>query len=236
MTLKLYLQVEVLSRVMHPNIVTLLGACREAQALVYELMPNGSLGDILRNQQQHNTLTWKRRIRIASNICSALIFLHSVKPNGIVHGDLKSMNILLDSNYMGKLSDFGICRHLERNDSRNTAHYYTEQIKGTLAYMDPEHLETGELTPLYDVYSFGIVLLELVTGRNPMGLRKSVGDALHNGKNFVDASAGEWPFEEAKRMVVLGLRCSDPSRENRPDLLKEVWVKIESMRRASLSF
>lgn len=82
--------------------------------------------------------------------------------------------------------------------------------------------------------SFGIVLPELVTGWNPMGLRKSVEDALQKGKNFVDACTGEWPFDEAKRVVLLGLRCSDPSRENQANLVKEVWVEIESLQHASL--
>jgi serine/threonine protein kinase len=217
--------------------VMLLGACEDAQALVYELMPNGSLHDILRNKQRSNSITWKTRIRIASNICSALIFLHSVKPHGLVHGDLKPANILLDSNYMGKLSDFGTGRPLQQTDTRITPHHYTN-IMGTFAYMDPEIFKTGEMTAHNDVYSFGIVLLELVTGRDPkdLRLRVSVEDALQNGQEFVDSSAGKWPFEEARRMVLLGLQCSDPSRENRPDLVKEVWVEIESMRRASLGF
>jgi serine/threonine protein kinase len=213
----------------------LLGACREALALVYELMPNGSLYDILRNKQRSKALTWKTRICIASNICLALIYLHSVKPHGIVHGDLKSANVLLDSNYTGKLSDFGLCRHLRRTDSRTTPHHYTNDPKGTFVYMDPEYLTTGDTTAQYDVFSFGILLLELVTGSSPKaGFRKFVEDDFRRG-HFVDASAGEWPLEIAKKMVILGLQCSD-SRVNRPDLVKQVLVEIESMMCASLHF
>jgi serine/threonine protein kinase len=214
----------------------LLGACEEEQALIYELMPNGSLYDILRNKQRSNVLTWKIRIRIAFDICSALIVLHSAKPHGIVHRDLKPANILLDSDYKGKLTDFGICRHLEKSDSRTTAHYYTERPMGTRPYMEPEYFNTGEMTAQFDVFSFGIVLLELVTGRQPVGLRMLVEDALQKREIFVDASAGEWPLEEAMKMVRLGLRCSDLSRKNRPDLVKEVHPEILSMLFASLSF
>ncbi|KAJ3704392.1 hypothetical protein LUZ61_008097 [Rhynchospora tenuis] len=233
--MKFHVQVEILKRVRHPNLVVQIGVCPEAYALVYEFMPNGTLQDLL--EKRPRTLTWKTRICIASNICSGLIFLHSVYPHGIVHGDLKPANILLDSNYIGKLSDFGISRHLSQTDTRITLHHQTEFPKGTLPYMDPEYFQSAELTPQYDVYSFGIVLLELVTGKHPMGLRKLMEDAIQKGelKKFVDASAGKWPFEEAKKIVLLGLRCSDPSRKNRPDLVKDVWHEIELMKHVALS-
>ncbi|KAJ4780073.1 U-box domain-containing protein kinase family protein [Rhynchospora pubera] len=228
-------EVNILRGVRHPNLVVLMGVCPEARALVYEFMPNGTLQDLLKKRPR--SLTWKTRICIASNICSGLIFLHSVNPHGIVHGDLKPANILLDSNYIGKLSDFGISRHLSQNDTRITPHHQTEFPKGTLPYMDPEYFQSGELTPQYDVYSFGIVLLELVTAKDPRGLRKLVEDAIQKGelKKFVDPSAGKWPFEEAKKMVLLGLRCSDISRKNRPDLVTEVWYEIELMKHVALS-
>ncbi|URE21520.1 Ubox [Musa troglodytarum] len=104
-------EMDVLSRVRHPNLVTLLGACPEARALVYEYLPNGSLEDHLTRK-----LTWQVRIRIAAETCSALVFLHSCKPLGVVHGDLKPVNILLDSNFASKISDLGMHQITAKSD------------------------------------------------------------------------------------------------------------------------
>ncbi|KAJ3684406.1 hypothetical protein LUZ61_013570 [Rhynchospora tenuis] len=142
--------VEILSRVRHPNLVMLVGVCVEAWSLIYELMPNGSLHDPLSSKKRSKSLTWKQRICIASNICSGLIFLHSDKPHGIFHGDLKPANIFLDLNYTGKISDFGICRQLYQTDMRIMPHHRTDNSKGTLPYMDPEYFHSAELTPQYD--------------------------------------------------------------------------------------
>ena len=99
------LQVAIHGRVRHPNLVTLLGACSKSSALVYEHLPNGSLEDFLLCADKRRTLTWQIRIRVIAEICSALIFLHENKPDPIVHGDLRPANILLDANFVSKLSD-----------------------------------------------------------------------------------------------------------------------------------
>ncbi|KAF8733111.1 hypothetical protein HU200_015478 [Digitaria exilis] len=225
-------EVAILSRVRHPHLVTLLGACLESSTLVYEFLPNGSLEDFLVCVEKRRTLQWQTRIRIIAEICSALTFLHKNKPHPVVHGDLKPANILLDVNLVTKLSDFGISRHLVESSSNNTIMYRTMHPMGTLHYMDPEFFATGELTCQSDVYSFGIVVLRLLTGKPPDGIKKIVEDAMEKGNlcSVVDTSAGEWPDVHAQQLAYLAISCMELSRRCRPDLSGEVWGVVEAMR------
>ncbi|KAL2461552.1 U-box domain-containing protein 33 [Abeliophyllum distichum] len=227
-------EVNILSKLRHPNLVTLIGACPEAWALVYEYLPNGSLEDRLNCKNNTSPLSWQTRIRIVAELCSVLICLHSCRPQGIVHGDLKPANILLDSNLVSKLSDFGICRLLYEDEYsyNNTTLCCNTQPKGTFVYMDPEFLSTGELTSKSDVYSFGIILLRLLTGRPALGITKEVQYALDKGnlKNLLDATAGDWPFVQAKQLAHLAMRCCEMDRRRRPDLASEIWRVLEPMR------
>ena len=227
-------QVDVLSKLRHPNLVTLIGACPDAWALIYEYLPNGSVEDRLSCKDNSPPLSWHIRIRIAAELCSALIFLHSCKPNSIIHGDLKPANILLDANFVSKLSDFGICRLLSQDESlnNNSTLCWKTDPKGTFAYMDPEFLSTAELTPKSDVYSFGIILLRLLTGRSALGITKEVQYALDSGnlKVLLDPLAGDWPFVQAEQLARLALRCCEINRRSRPDLGSDVWRVLEPMR------
>ncbi|CAL5090322.1 unnamed protein product [Urochloa decumbens] len=224
-------EVEILSRVRHPNLVTLVGACKDAQTLVYEYMPNGSLDDRLACKDNSKPLSWQLRTRVASNICSALIFLHSNKPHSIVHSDLKASNILLDGNNVAKLSGFGVSQILTDQFKATTTLYRYTHPKGSFVYIDPEYLISGDLTPLSDVYSFGIILLRLLTGRSGFGLLKEVQQAMDKGclQAILDSSAGEWPSMYAEQLAELGLRCCNIRRKNRPDLQTEVWTVLEPM-------
>ncbi|KAL6634887.1 hypothetical protein ACP70R_027558 [Stipagrostis hirtigluma subsp. patula] len=226
-------EVAVLSRVRHPNLVTLIGSCREAFGLVYEFLPNGSLEDRLACMNNTAPLTWQVRTRIICEMCSALTFLHSNKPHPVVHGDLKPANILLDANFVSKLGDFGICRLLSQSNTARsditrsvvtTKLHRTTTPKGTFAYMDPEFLSTGELTPRSDVYSFGIIILRLLTGRPPQRIAEAVEDAVERGElhAVLDPAAGSWPFVQASQLAHIGLRCAEMSRRRRPDLAREV--------------
>lgn len=216
----------------HPNLVTLIGACPETSALVYEYLPSGSLDDCINSKGNTPPLTWQTRIRIASELRAALIFLHSWNGHGIVHGDLKPANILLDSNFVSKLSDFGICRILseeELSDDKFTRRCITDP-KGTIVYMDPVFFATRELTPKSDVYSFGIILLRLLTGKPALGIIMAVQCGLDTGKfkDLLDPSAGNWPLLQAEQLAHLALRCCEMDRRLRPDLDSEVWKVLDS--------
>lgn len=230
-------EVDVLSKLRHPNLITLIGACPESWSLVYEYLPNGSLEDRLACKDNTHPLSWQTRIRIAAELCSALIFLHSSKPHSIVHGDLKPSNIILDGNLVSKLSDFGICRILSNyeNSSNNNTQFWKTDPKGTFVYMDPEFLASGELTPKSDVYSFGIILLRLLTGRPALGITKEVKYAVDTGKltSLLDPLAGDWPFVQAEQLARLALRCCEMNRKSRPDLHSDVWRILDAMRASS---
>ncbi|KAF3793588.1 U-box domain-containing protein 33 [Nymphaea thermarum] len=221
-------EVNVLSRMRHPHLVTLIGACTESCALVYEYLPNGSLEDRLSCKDGTPPLTWQARTSIAAEICSALLFLHSA---GVVHGDLKPGNILLDAKLSAKIGDFGICRLLPEQNS-TVSLCVTTNPKGTFAYMDPEFLATGELTPLSDVYSFGVIILQLLTGRPPLWIARDVHKAVsaRNLQAIIDPTAGDWPYVQAVQLANLGLECCNMSRRCRPDLETEVWRVLEPLK------
>ncbi|XBH53525.1 hypothetical protein VPH35_076004 [Triticum aestivum] len=224
-------EVETLCGMRHPNLVTLIGACREARVLVFEFLSNGSLEDCLQCENRRETLSWRMCVRIAADICTGLIFLHSNKPKGIAHGDLKPDNVLLDANFVCKLADFGISRPLNVTNTTITPYHRTNQLKGTMGYMDPVYIASGELTAQYDVYSFGVVLMRLLTSKSPLGLPHVVEGALRKDKlqDIIDTSAGEWPPKYTKELAKLALRCCRYERKERPDLGKEVWDVLEAM-------
>ncbi|KAM4105198.1 hypothetical protein ACJW30_06G214300 [Castanea mollissima] len=228
------MEVRVLSHLRHPNLVRLIGSCPEVFALIYEYLPCGSLEDRLNCKDNSPPLSWQTRICIATELCSVLVYLHCIKPHSIVHGDLKPSNVLLDSNFVCKLSDFGICRMLchDRGSGNNTTLCHFTDPKGTIHYIDPEFVDTGELTSKSDVYSFGIILIQLLTGRSAIKLANAVQNALdaRNLKALLDPSAGDWPFELAQELARLALRCCDKNRKNRPDLGSDVRNVLDQMR------
>ncbi|GMH00512.1 hypothetical protein Nepgr_002351 [Nepenthes gracilis] len=216
-------EVEVLSKFRHPNLVTLVGACPEACALIYEFLPNGSLEDRLRCKDNTSPLSWKTRIRIATELCSVLIFLHSRKPQGVVHGALTPACILLDSTFTCKIYDFGSLTLPNDENSSFTSSSYTSP------YIDPEFLETEVVTLKLDVFSFGIILLQLLTGKPVFEIREEVQHALDEGdfNSLLDSSAGQWPFVQAEQLARLALRCCDVNPSNRPDLESDVWMVLK---------
>ena len=226
-------QVEILSRVRHPNLITMIGTCPESRSLGFEYLRNGSLEDRLACKNNTPPLPWQTRTRIASEICSALIFLHSNKPC-IPHGNLKPSKVLLDTNFVSKLCDSGIYRLIPRGES--TAIFASSCTKSNpkvaSIYMDPEYLENGKVTRESDVYSFGMILLRLLTGKPALGILKDVKCAIEteNFNTVLDWSAGDWPLEEAQFLAHFALRCCEKQPLNRPDLVSEIWSALGSMR------
>ena len=141
--------------------------------------------------------------------------------------------VLLDANFVSKLN-FGRCRLLSHDLSSNniTLRWKTKLKDTSFAYLDPQFHSTGELTLESDVYSFGITLLQLLTGRPPWGIANDVKHALDAGKleDLLDPLAGDWPFEQAKQLAHLALSCSEMYGENRLDLALDVWPVLEPMR------
>uniref|UniRef100_A0A4W3GCV5 Interleukin-1 receptor-associated kinase 1-like n=1 Tax=Callorhinchus milii TaxID=7868 RepID=A0A4W3GCV5_CALMI len=144
----------------HPNIVELAGCCVEGDiyCLVYVYMANGSLEDRLQCQNNTPALPWLRRLDIALGAARAIQFLHSSNPS-LIHGDVKSSNILLDENLSAKLGDFGLARfsRLSGNTGRSCTVARTQTLQGTLAYLPNEYIQSGQLAPELDTYSFGVV-------------------------------------------------------------------------------
>ncbi|XAR67831.1 Non-specific serine/threonine protein kinase [Bertholletia excelsa] len=157
-------EVDWLSRIHHQNIVSLLGYCThgETRLLVYEMMHNYSLEFQLHGPSRGSALTWYLRLRIALDVARGLEFLHECCNPPVIHRGLKSTNILLDSNFIAKISDFGLARASGRSQSKDSI-----EVSGTSEYIAPEYHLGGNLTDKSDVYAFGIVLLELLTGRKP---------------------------------------------------------------------
>ncbi|GLJ10676.1 hypothetical protein SUGI_0132810 [Cryptomeria japonica] len=203
-------QMDVLRDVRNLHLVRVVGECLERGCIVYEYMVNGSLADRLSCKNGTSPLVWHVRVRIASEVCSALHFLHSLKPNGILHCSLKPENIFLDEFNTGKISDVGMARLLPED----------LLIKGNIAYLDPDYLRTGEFTDKSDVYSLGIIILQLLTGQQALGLVRKVSQSLETGHldELLDPLAGEWPFDQALQLAYLALDCTAASRQDRPNL------------------
>ncbi|XP_062120383.1 U-box domain-containing protein 32 isoform X2 [Humulus lupulus] len=227
-------EVEIISRVRHPNVETLIGMCPESRSIVYEYLKNGSLEDCL--SRKDKTIPWQIRTCIATELCSALIFLHSNKPS-IIHGNVKPSNILLDANYVSKLGDLGVGFLIQKNEDLANSTKVSNKPDDGSVYMDPEYLETGELRPESDVYSFGVLLLQLLSARPPDGLVKDVQCALDNNNisAVLDISAGDWPLEQAKQLAQLALRCCQRNWQDRPDLVSVGWGVLEPMRTSCLA-
>ncbi|KAF8691529.1 hypothetical protein HU200_040676 [Digitaria exilis] len=224
-------EIEVLSCMRHPNMVLLLGACPEYGCLVYEYMDYGSLEDRLCRRGKTLPIPWSIRFRISADIATGLLFLHQAKPEPLVHRDLKPANILLDHNFVSKISDVGLAR-LVPQSAADVTQYRMTSTAGTFCYIDPEYQQTGMLTTKSDIYSFGIMLLQIITARSPMGLTHHVENAIERGafQEILDPTVTDWPVEEALEFAKLALRCAELRKKDRPDLGNEILPELNRLR------
>ncbi|KAG5553993.1 hypothetical protein RHGRI_011758 [Rhododendron griersonianum] len=227
----------ILTQVNHRNVVKVLGFCFESKVpeLVYEYISNGTL-----SQHIHKTLSWltlDHRLRIATEAASALSYLHSEASIPIIHRDVKSANILLNADYVAKIADFGASRLVPLDQPQvNTI------VQGTLGYLDPEYLQSGQLTEKSDVYSFGIVLAELMTGKEPICLEKSEAERYLAIYFIVSMKENrlsqileprvlrEGTLEQLQSIAELVKRCLCLKSEERP-AMREVVMELERLRK-----
>ncbi|KAF3685609.1 putative LRR receptor-like serine/threonine-protein kinase [Capsicum annuum] len=230
-----YTEIELLSRVHHRNLVSLVGYCNEGseQMLVYEFMPNGSLHDLL-SARYGQRLSLGTRLHIALGAARGILYLHTEADPPIIHRDIKANNILLDSKFTAKVSDFGISRLAPLPDAETSGHVSTV-VKGTPGYLDPEYFFTHKLTEKSDVYSLGIVFLELLTGMRPISqgrnIVREVNAACQSGmmSSIIDRNIGT-PYSSdcVKKFLDLALRCSVDEQKDRP-LMLEVVRELENI-------
>ncbi|KAL0718307.1 hypothetical protein Bca4012_067629 [Brassica carinata] len=231
-------ELEILSKIRHPHLVLLLGACPEQGCLVYEYMDNGSLDDRLMQVNDTPPIPWFERFRIALEVASALVFLHKSKPRPIIHRDLKPGNILLDHNFVSKLGDVGLSTMVNQDDaaSKLTVFKKTSPV-GTLCYIDPEYQRTGIISPKSDVYSLGVVILQLITAKPAIAITHMVEEAIGDDAEFMgmlDVKAGSWPISETRELAALGLCCTEMRRRDRPELKDQIIPALERLRKVGM--
>ncbi|CAI0424726.1 unnamed protein product [Linum tenue] len=221
-------EVEAIGRVRHKNLVRLLGYCAEGahRMLVYEYVDNGNLEQWLHGDVGPcSPLTWEIRMNIITGTAKGLTYLHEGLEPKVVHRDIKSSNILLDKQWNPKVSDFGLAKLLGSESS-----YVTTRVMGTFGYVAPEYASTGMLNERSDVYSFGILLMEVISGRNPVDYSRPPGEVNlvewlktmvtnRNAEGVLDPRLPEKPSSRAlKRALLVALRCVDPNAQKRPKI------------------
>ncbi|KAH7404168.1 hypothetical protein KP509_15G013600 [Ceratopteris richardii] len=218
-------EVEAIGRVRHKNLVRFLGYCMEGthRMLVYEYVDNGNLEQWLHNSS--SCFTWENRMRVIIGTAKALAYLHEALEPKVVHRDIKSSNILIDSHWNAKVSDFGLAKLLGTGKS-----HVTTRVMGTFGYVAPEYASTGLLNERSDVYSFGVLLLETITGRDPVDYARPAGEVNlvdwlkvmvgnRRSEEVVDPNLNEKPSPRVlKRVLLIALRCVDPESEKRPKM------------------
>ncbi|XWS45641.1 hypothetical protein CRYUN_Cryun15aG0154000 [Craigia yunnanensis] len=234
-------EVNFLGRLSHPNLVKLLGYCWEDKELllIYEFMPKGSLENhLFRRNPAIEPLSWELRLKIAIGAARGLAFLHTSEK--VIYRDFKASNILLDGNYNAKISDFGLAK---LGPAGGESHV-TTRIMGTYGYAAPEYIATGHLYVKSDVYGFGVVLLEMMTGlrasdRGRPGGQENLVDWLkptlsqkRKLKTIMDARIeGQYSSKAAIRSAELTLKCLEQDPKNRPSMKEvvEALERIESL-------
>ncbi|KAK6778329.1 hypothetical protein RDI58_025047 [Solanum bulbocastanum] len=235
-------EVVILTQINHRNVVKLFGCCLEDEVplLIYEYVSEGNLYEHIHNQRGAGWLTWQNRLRIAAGIATTLAYLHSFASIPIIHRDIKSANILLDSAYTAKVADFGVSKLIPLDQT-----HVATLVLGTSGYLDPKYSHTSQLTKKSEIYSFGVVLAELLTGLKPI-IRardednKNLADFLvlsMNKNSLFDIIDGsilwEGSHEQLQKMAELAKNCLQPHGEDRPTM-KEMAIELEGLRKVTV--
>ncbi|RWR86085.1 protein kinase APK1A, chloroplastic [Cinnamomum micranthum f. kanehirae] len=232
-------EVNYLGQFYHPNLVKLIGYCLEDEQrlLVYEFMPRGSLENhLFRRASYFLPLSWKLRMKVALGAAKGLAFLHSAEAR-VIYRDFKTSNVLLDSKYNAKLSDFGLAKDGPTGDKSHVS----TRVMGTYGYAAPEYLATGRLTSKSDVYSFGVVLLEMLSGRRAVDKNRPTGEQnlvewakpyMSNKRKIFRVldtrMEGQYSLLGALKVANLALKCLSLEPKFRPTM-KEVVVVLEQL-------
>lgn len=232
-------EVEMIGLALHRNLLRLYGFCMtsEERLLVYPYMPNGSVADRLRDTgQEKPSLDWSKRMHVALGAARGLVYLHEQCNPKIIHRDVKAANILLDESFEAVVGDFGLAKLLDRRES-----HVTTAVRGTIGHIAPEYLSTGQSSEKTDVFGFGILLLELITGLKALdavngqvqkGMILDWVRNLYEGKrleSLVDRELkGCFDAEELEKVVEIALRCTQSSPNLRPKMW-EVMKVLEAI-------
>ncbi|KAJ3671122.1 hypothetical protein LUZ60_008548 [Juncus effusus] len=237
---------EVMRNLRHRNIIKTITTCSSIdyngnyfKAIVFEYMPNGSLDDWLHPKEDNKTLNFEQRLNIAIDVASALDYLHNHCEKQIVHCDLKPKNILLDYEMVACVGDFGLARFITKRDEISRNSELSAGFKGTIGYAPPEYGRGNEISVHGDIYSYGILIVEMVTGKRPtddifgesLSLREYVKIELRNNimniidpsliveigndEGFEDKSMRRIKLECINVMLEIGLLCSEESPRKR---------------------
>ncbi|TYI99945.1 hypothetical protein E1A91_A13G053400v1 [Gossypium mustelinum] len=224
-------EVKIISRLRHKNLVKLIGWCHEKRELllVYEFMANGSLDSHLFKGK--SLLNWEVRCKIVQDLASALLYLHEEGDHCVLHRDIKASNIMLDSNFNAKLGDFGLARLVDHAKGSQTT-----RLAGTIGYMAPECISSGKVSKESDVYSFGIVALEIACGRRSIepeyeeskaSLVAWVWDSYGN-QRLLDVAdqklCMEFDDKQIECLLIVGLWCVHPDPSSRPSIRQAIQV------------
>ncbi|KAL0315366.1 UNVERIFIED_CONTAM: Receptor-like serine/threonine-protein kinase SD1-7 [Sesamum radiatum] len=218
------------TRLQHVNLVKVLGICteREEQMLVYEYMPNRSLDMYLFDPVKRLCLDWQKRVQIIDGVTQGLLYLQEYSQVTIIHRDLKASNILLDKEMKPRISDFGIARIFQKDENAAS----TRRIIGTYGYVPPEYVKGGIYSRKYDVYSFGVLLLQIISGKKTSclyGLHKNINLLQHayelwkndNSMDFMDPSLDDTSSTcKMKTCMQVALLCVQERWEDRPSMLE----------------
>ncbi|KAA8550680.1 hypothetical protein F0562_002364 [Nyssa sinensis] len=211
----------MLSRLHHRNLVKLIGICIEehTRCLVYELVPNGSVESHLHGaDKRKGPLDWDARLKIALGAARGLAYLHEDSNPRVIHRDFKASNVLLEDDFTPKVSDFGLAR-----EATEGSRHISTRVMGTFGYVAPEYAMTGHLLVKSDVYSYGVVLLELLSGKKPVDMSQPQGQenlvtwarsllTTREGlERLVDPSlAGNYDFDDMAKVAAIASMCVHP--------------------------